>query len=202
LKSTPRERLLEFFELTSDELDLLERLRGPAARFARHAEIRRAGDKVQGVFLLLDGWVLSSAEMPGGQRQVLKVHMPGDMLGSPSMVLLQAMETLTAVTPVTIVPVPLSAFGRLGRMPRKLFPAERRAGRWILALRAQDARSAGASQRDIAELLFGTARTRADWTPGSDYLRSQIRRLLTFGERMRRSGWRSLLGGVAQDPEP
>lgn len=121
MKSTPRDRLLEFFELTSDELDLLERLRGPAARFARHAEIRRAGDKVKGVFLLLEGWVLSSAEMPGGQRQVLKVHMPGDMLGSPSMVLPLAMETLTAVTLATIVPVPLSAFGvLLGQAPRLL----------------------------------------------------------------------------------
>jgi hypothetical protein len=89
----------------------------------------------------------------------------------------------------------LVAVGRRGVMPLGLFAAERRAERWIAALRALDAREAGASQRDVAETLFGAERVRADWAGSSDYLRSQVRRMLAFGTRMRSGGWRALLAG-------
>jgi hypothetical protein len=78
-------------------------------------------------------------------------------------------------------------------MPQQLFPADRQAPRWIFALRADDARTAGASQREIAEALFGVERARYDWNGSSDYLRSQVKRLLRFGSRMRQGGWRALL---------
>lgn len=110
MDSLPRRRLLEFYDLSEEEVAIFERLRGPAIDLPRHARIRRSGDKVQGVFLLLRGWAFSSLELSGGQRQILKVHLPGDMLGSPSMVLPRAMETLSAATPVTVAPMPLTAF--------------------------------------------------------------------------------------------
>lgn len=90
----------------------------------------------------------------------------------------------------------LSALDRLGRMPRKLFPAEHRADRWILALRAVDARARGASHREAAEALFGPARVRSDWNASGDYLRSQVKRLLQAGGAMVRGGWRDLLGAA------
>ncbi|WP_408636677.1 DNA -binding domain-containing protein [Novosphingobium aquimarinum] len=87
----------------------------------------------------------------------------------------------------------LAAFERLGRMPRHLFPAERRADRWTLALRAHDARAHGASQREVAEALFGVAPVRREWDAASDHLRSKIRRLLRLGTGMTAGGWRTLL---------
>ncbi|MEP9360034.1 DUF2285 domain-containing protein [Sphingomonas sp. KR3-1] len=89
----------------------------------------------------------------------------------------------------------LVAVDRRGKIPLGLFAKEPRAGRWIAAARALDAREAGASQRDVAETLFGGERVRADWAGSSDYLRSQVRRMLAFGTRMRSSGWRALLAG-------
>lgn len=87
----------------------------------------------------------------------------------------------------------LAGLDRLGRMPHLLFPAERRAARWIPAMRAVDAEARGASQREVAEALVGSARVRSDWNAGSDYLRSQVRRLLGLGKRMVRGEWRALL---------
>lgn len=87
----------------------------------------------------------------------------------------------------------LVAFDRRGLMPKSLFATDQRAGRWVASLRADDARRSGASQRDVAELLFGAERTRADWAGASDYLRSQVRRLLRFGASMRKGRWRELL---------
>jgi hypothetical protein len=41
------------------------------------------------------------------------------------------------------------------KLPPSLFPAERRVGRWTLTLRVHDALQAGASQREMAQCLFG-----------------------------------------------
>jgi CRP/FNR family transcriptional regulator, anaerobic regulatory protein len=40
--------------------------------------------------LLLDGWTSSSVTFPSGGRQMLRINIPGDMLGSPSLALIHA----------------------------------------------------------------------------------------------------------------
>ncbi|MFK3889196.1 Crp/Fnr family transcriptional regulator [Sphingomonas sp. NPDC079357] len=79
----------------------------------RHAVLRREGEVPRHVYLLLSGWVGASVLLPGGERQIVKFHLPGDLLGTPSMCLAQAADTLTALTAVTISRVPLAAFGAL-----------------------------------------------------------------------------------------
>lgn len=95
----------------------------------------------------------------------------------------------------------LVAVDRRSTLPLGLFGRDRRSGRWIAALRADDARRSGASQRDVAQLLFGAHRVREDWPGPSDYLRSQVRRLLRFGERMREGGWRTFLMQRTRGPD-
>ncbi|MEH3103219.1 MAG: Crp/Fnr family transcriptional regulator [Sphingomonas phyllosphaerae] len=79
----------------------------------RHAVLRREGEAPRYVYILVNGWVGASVLLPGGERQIVKFHLPGDMLGTPSMCLEQAADTLTALTAVTIRRVPLAAFGAL-----------------------------------------------------------------------------------------
>jgi len=82
---------------------------------------------------------------------------------------------------------------RLGRFPRTLFPPERRARRWALALQAWDGRPAGASPREIAPALHGAATVRDEWLGTSDYLRTHIKRLLRTADTLIGGGWRHLL---------
>lgn len=86
----------------------------------------------------------------------------------------------------------LLALKRLGRLPRSLFPPERKAARWALALQAYDGARAGASQREIASVLFGSSIVRADWN-GSSHLRTRIQRLVQAAGRMISGGYRDLL---------
>lgn len=86
---------------------------GPVQQVARHRTIRREGDRVQSVYMLLDGWALSSITLADGRRQIVKAHLPGDILGSPSIALAAAAETLTALTQVRIRSVSLAAFGSI-----------------------------------------------------------------------------------------
>jgi hypothetical protein len=120
----------------------------------------------------------------------------GTMLGGPVRLRFR-FEGLRAIDTPLLTLRRLAALDRLGRMPQTLYPADRRAARWTLALRASDAQRAGATQREVAELLLGPDRVRADWNAGTDYMRSQVRRLLRFGARMTRGGWRALLSARA-----
>lgn len=88
----------------------------------------------------------------------------------------------------------LTALCRLGRFPWTLFPPERRAQRWAMSFRAWDGRQAGASHREIAHVLHGEAAVHHHWYGRSDYMRTQIKRLLRTANTLIDGGWRHLLG--------
>lgn len=87
----------------------------------------------------------------------------------------------------------LAALCRLGRFPATLFPPERRARRWAMALQAWDGRRTGASHRDIACVLRGEAAVRDEWYGESDHMRTHIKRLLRTANTLIGGGWRYLL---------
>jgi len=89
--------------------------------------------------------------------------------------------------------VRLDAFRRLGRFPKALFPPDRQVGKWIKSLRAHDGAVAGASQRDIATVVFGPDLVKDQWNGRSDFLRARVQRLLKYARRMIDGGYRQLL---------
>ena len=115
----PIHRWQAFAKLTRVEEETLANL-GEGEVVRRPGEtIRVEGDIVSGVYLLIRGWVMSSIVLQNGARLIQKVHLPGDMLGTASMVLPCAADTLTAITEASVAFVP---FGRLAdvhaRFPR------------------------------------------------------------------------------------
>ena len=100
-------RLREFLEIPSG---LFEERAGPPETLPKRSIIRSQGDPVEASYLLQSGWVISSIEVPTGARQIVKVHLPGDLLGGPSMVLTRAAETLTAATEVVVRRISLEDF--------------------------------------------------------------------------------------------
>ncbi len=87
----------------------------------------------------------------------------------------------------------LLALTKLGRVPSRYMARESIGPRWALALRALDARRAGASYREIAEVLFGERRVATDWKGQSDYLRSRLQRLIRTAEQAVNGRYRKLL---------
>lgn len=88
----------------------------------------------------------------------------------------------------------LIALRDTGRLPPAGGGARLKSVRWLQMLRAHDARRAGASQRDIAMLLFGEVRVREDWSGRSDYMRMRVQRLLRTAEDLVAGGYRALCG--------
>jgi hypothetical protein len=81
-----------------------------------------------------------------------------------------------------------------GRLPRAARTSRARAARWMEAVRAFDARRSGASQREIARLIFGEARVAADWNGPSDYMRMRVQRLVRSAEQLVAGGYRAFFG--------
>ncbi|MGF7154978.1 Crp/Fnr family transcriptional regulator [Novosphingobium gossypii] len=109
----PFHRLEEFVPLSAPELTLVAGWAASARRVERGHSIRREGDPVNGVFFLMEGWVSSSMMLRDGRRQIVKVHLPGDMLGFPSLSLVQAGESLDAITDARVCTVSNRVLGRL-----------------------------------------------------------------------------------------
>lgn len=80
-----------------------------------------------------------------------------------------------------------------GRRAASLWPPLPRAGRIAAMLMLLDARSAGASLRDVAEMLFGRSMVSARWDGASDFLKSRVRRLARDARHMSAGGYRRLL---------
>lgn len=109
----PQARLTEFRSPSPAELEIFGSMAGPIQSVARHRTIRREGDRPQCVYMLVEGWVMSCMTLADGRRQIVKVHLPGDMLGSPSIALDRAAETLIALTPVKLRSIGFTALGSL-----------------------------------------------------------------------------------------
>jgi hypothetical protein len=62
-----------------------------------------------------------------------------------------------------------------------------------LVLQALDGFLAGASQREIAEALFGVSRVSRDWRDSGGHLRDRVRRAVRRGRTLMNGGYRSLL---------
>jgi hypothetical protein len=80
------------------------------------------------------------------------------------------------------------------RFSQSLYPPDRRLDRMIEALRVHDAVVAGASQRDIAQVMFGDDGSDEERAGRrSDSLRSRVRRLVSDARLLARGGYRALM---------
>lgn len=94
----PLTRFNEQASMTDAEAALLRGLGESAVLYRRQSVIRRERHPVDAIYLLIEGWATSAIRLPSGQRQIVKIHITGDMMGTPSMVLDTAADTLTAIT--------------------------------------------------------------------------------------------------------
>ncbi|SMF61057.1 DNA -binding domain-containing protein [Allosphingosinicella indica] len=83
-------------------------------------------------------------------------------------------------------------FASTGTFTGALFPAEARARRWVLLLRAHDALAFGATQRQIAQHLIARVAP-SNWRTEDPALRLRAQRLARDARDFVRTGWRRLL---------
>lgn len=116
----PIHRYQALAKLTASEEKTLRSLGDTEQRHRRHDVLQREGQPVSGFYLFNAGWATSSIDLASGKRSIQKLHLPGDMLGTPNMVLATAAYRLTAVTDLVTSFVPYRRFGELFRTSPRL----------------------------------------------------------------------------------
>ena len=130
--------------------------------------------------------------MSDGLRSVRIDAEPGTFGGGPVHLNYELGGIISAEPPLLTLRRFL-ALARTGGFSRVLHPAERRARRWILLLRAWDGLGAGADQREIARVLLSRSAGEPRWRSREPSVRSQVQRLVRSARAFARGGYRRLL---------
>lgn len=147
-------------------------------------------------------WLTVAADMHDREHAVLSDgwhHIRFDVvagtLSAGPVILRYRLQGSVAMRPKLLPLRRLIDFSLHRRFARSLYPADPRIARWLAMLQVLDGLSAGASQREIAEALFGTGRVTAEWERErrSDSIRSRVRRLAAGALKLARGGYRDLM---------
>lgn len=106
-------RLTDFNGVGEEDLAFFRSLCEQERFVQRRQVIRAQSEPAQQIFLLCSGWAASCVDLRNGERQIVKVHLPGDVLAAPSLSVETAAETLVAMTDVTVRSISLNAIGRI-----------------------------------------------------------------------------------------
>lgn len=125
--------------------------------------------------------------------RAIRIDVLAGTIGGGSAALRYRLEGLASAERPVLTLRRLLALWRTGRFCRSLHPDEARAKRWLLMLRAHDALTAGANQRDIAAVLLSAEAGQPRWRSRSPSLRAQTQRLVRGTRRMASAGYLELL---------
>lgn len=128
------ERLGHYISLTRAESDALAALEDDQRDVRRGTAIVSEGEPSRELFVIKKGWLQSSVLLGNGGRQIMRVALPGDLLGLPALAFEEAPETIATLTDATLCPFDrdrlaglFEAHPRLGALLFTLTVAERTA---------------------------------------------------------------------------
>lgn len=107
------ERLGAYARLSEEEVDAIGALQGAPRRLAKGDMLCAEGEASTTLYVLRQGAVLASQALPGGARQILRIHHPGDLMNLSSLGWARTAASLAAATPAVVTPVERDAFGAL-----------------------------------------------------------------------------------------
>jgi CRP-like cAMP-binding protein len=99
--------------LSSAAKDAVSRLPMTIRHYAKHELILADGDKPTTVYLVVDGCVFRYAVLPDGKRQIMSLHVAGDMLNLQNLFLNEIDHSIAALIPTAIGLIPRQAMRSL-----------------------------------------------------------------------------------------
>lgn len=106
-------------DLSSADRRQLADIAGPERVYRRGATIRPERDRVSEAYIINSGWLFSFLLLGDGSRQILRLHLPGDIVSLSCLLFNEPPEYLAAVTDVSVCPVERGALWQLvQRQPR------------------------------------------------------------------------------------
>ncbi len=112
-KSCLVERLSHYIDLSGEDLNHIARLEKEERSFRRGDTVQRQGVRAEHLFVVKKGWAYSYSTLADGQRQIVRIHHPGDMLGFPDIAFERAWLSVHALEDIVLCPFPKSALDRV-----------------------------------------------------------------------------------------
>jgi CRP-like cAMP-binding protein len=107
------ERLGHYIALTGGEKRALAKLEETPADMDAGQVLFEEGEPLRELFVVKKGWFLSSTLLIDGERQILRLHFPGDTMGTASVAFEQASATVSVVQDATVCRYPRARLGEL-----------------------------------------------------------------------------------------
>ena len=96
----------DFAELTRPEIELLRTLERDQRSYAAGETLRASGDPAAVFFTLTDGWACASRCLADGERQVMDLFLPGQVMGLREIGYDHALSDFVAITDIQACPFP------------------------------------------------------------------------------------------------
>lgn len=105
--------------LESAEIELLESLERDSREFPKHTVVRAQRAPVEHFFTIRSGWACAFRILPNGERQILDVFLPGDVMGLCDIAYPLSISGLATLTDAELCPFPRARLTELfARCPR------------------------------------------------------------------------------------
>lgn len=99
--------------ITPEERLALEAIEGSPQRYRRGMLIRPEDDPANHIYVLREGCVKSSVALENADRQIIRLHFPGDLLGSAGLGYTESVDALHAASDVEVARLDKTGFARL-----------------------------------------------------------------------------------------
>lgn len=106
-------RLARYGQLADGELAFLKRMGGITRRLRRGDVVLPGADRKGLLYLVEEGWAASAMDLPNGSRELVSLNLAGDLLGLPSMGVSMPLDTIIALSPVSLRAIESSALGEM-----------------------------------------------------------------------------------------
>ena len=125
------EHLGHYVKLSPQEREALAGLTAGSRPVRRGVMIRPEHGPNSEIFVVVSGWLYTSAMLEDGRRQIVRLHFRGDLLGLDSLAFPEAPDSITALTDSEICLISRAALGTL-------FAEHPRLGALLFAIRQVD----------------------------------------------------------------
>lgn len=114
------EKISQFGRLSGEEVELLEWIQRDEETVEPRRVLRREGDPGGTLHVVRSGWVYSYRSLRNGTRQVLELHLPGDLVGLPGMAFSTSLTGVVALTGGVVCPFPKERLSEIFRRSARL----------------------------------------------------------------------------------
>lgn len=112
-KSCIVEQFKRYADLTEDECGLLDSLENEPRSFRAGETLRAEGEQVKCFYTLRSGWAYASRTLADGERQVLDIYLPGQIMGLREVGAGSALSNIVMLTEAEACPFPHSRLAEI-----------------------------------------------------------------------------------------